>query len=68
MATLSAVTSAVPSLRTMRSHRRLETIVPAQMTIETMPAYETGTEKSPHMTGHAAPSSESGRPRLIKAR
>jgi len=38
IATLIAVTSPVPSFFVSLSLKRLETIVPAQITIETMPA------------------------------
>ena len=43
-------------------------MVPTAMIIEMMPAKDTGTPKGPYMEGHADPSRESGRPRLIKAR
>ena len=68
MATLTAVTSAVPKRLVIRSDRRLDTMVPAAMIMEITPAKESSAPKSRRMTGQAEPSSESGRPRLMKAR
>ena len=68
MPTLIAVTFPVPSAFVSRSLCRLETIVPAEIIIDMIPAYETGTPNSWYMVGHAEPSRESGSPRLIKAR
>ena len=66
MATLNAVTFPVPRRRVRRSLCRLEIIVPTEIIIKTMPEYETGTPSCGYMAGHAEPSRESGRPRLIK--
>jgi len=52
----------------MRSDSRLERIVPPEITMETAPAKERGAFSAPCITGHAEPSSASGRPKLIKAR
>ncbi len=68
MAVLIAVTLPAPNLSVIRSLIRLETTVPKAITIYTIPAYDNGTENSVYMVGHAAPSIESGRPRLINAR
>ena len=62
------VTAGVPQARVRRSESRLERMVQAEMTIVTMPMYDTGTPSSPCMAGQPDPSRESGRPRLIKAR
>ena len=43
-------------------------MVQAAIIIETMPAQERSACSWPTMLGQAAPSSESGRPRLMKAR
>lgn len=43
-------------------------MVPTAMIIESTPAKDTGTPKGPYIEGQAAPSSESGRPRLMNAR
>ena len=43
-------------------------MVPAQIVENMMPAYESGTPICACITGQAAPSSESGRPRLMKDR
>ena len=68
ISTLTAVTGPAPSRRVSRSESRLETMVPQAIIMVTMPANETGTPSSACMTGQAEPMSESGRPRLIKAR
>lgn len=65
--TLETVTIFVPSFRVRVSDKRLETIVPPDITIETMPMKETGTPSSVCMTGQPEPKSESGSPRLMKA-
>ena len=62
----SAVTAPVPKRLVRRSLRRLEVIVPALITVDTIPANDSGTPSSGCIVGHAAPSSESGSPRLIK--
>ena len=64
-ATLTAVTSPAPSFLVRRSDIRLETIVPAQITIVMTPAIGSGASSSARTTGHAEPSRESGRPRLM---
>ena len=66
--TLPTVTIRVPSFPVSLSERRLDTMVPPEITIETMPMQETETCSSVCITGHPDPSSESGRPRLINAR
>ena len=68
IATLMAVTFPVPSLRVSLSLCKLETIVPAAINAERIPAQERGTPNSTYISGHAAPSMESGKPRLINAR
>ena len=65
--TLTAVTMRAPSLRVSLSENRLDTIVPPEITMETIPIYETGTSKSACMAGQPDPSRESGSPKLIKA-
>ena len=57
-----------PSFFVKKSLKRLDAIVPPAMIIETIPAYETGTPNSTCMIGHAEPSNESGRPKLMKLR
>ena len=66
--TLKAVTRPAPSRRVRRSLCRLDTTVPSEMIMEMMPAQDTGAPSSALMDGHAEPSSESGSPRLTKAR
>ena len=68
VATLSAVTLPVPSLLLSRSLARLDTIVPAEMIMDTPPAHDTPAPSWGYMVGHAAPSRASGRPRLMNAR
>ena len=65
-ATLKAVIFPAPSLRVIFSLCRLETMVPAEIIMEMMPAQETGTPNWGYMESQADPRSESGRPRLIK--
>ena len=67
-ATEAAVRMPVPRVRTSRSVRRLETMVPKQMMQETMPAEETAAPRAACIVGQAAPRRPSGRPRLTKAR
>ena len=67
-ATLAAVTLPGPNRLVSRLLWRLDTIVPKQMIMETIPARETGTPSSPYIDGQAAPRRESGRPRLMNAR
>ena len=43
-------------------------MVPPEMIMEMIPAQDTGTPRPPYMEGQAAPSRESGRPRLINDR
>ena len=66
--TLTTVTAAVPNLWMRRSASRLETMVPPEMIMVTMPMYETGTLSSRWMTGQPEPKRESGSPRLMNAR
>ena len=68
MPTLITVTTPAPKRRVRRSEARLEMIVPIAMIIVTMPAKATGTPRSWCITGQPAPTRESGRPRLMKAR
>ena len=68
VATLSAVTRPVPRRVLSRSLARLDTMVPAEIIIDTPPAQATPAPSCGYMLGHAAPSSASGRPRLMKAR
>lgn len=58
--TLTAVTFPVPNRVFSRSLFRLETIVPAEIIMEMIPAAETEVPSSWYMTGHAEPSRESG--------
>ena len=66
--TLTSVTPRVPNFFVSRSDISPEIIVPPEIIMETKPMYESGTPKSTRMVGHAEPSSESGRPKLMKAR
>ena len=66
--TLTAVIFPVPKRVFRRSLFKLDTIVPAAIIIEMMPAEETEVPSSGYMTGHAEPSRESGSPRLMNAR
>ena len=59
---------AVPKRRVSRSDSRLDTMVPPAMIIEITPAKESGAPNCSCISGQAEPSSESGSPRLIKAR
>ena len=68
VATLSAVTLPVPSLLLSQSLARLDTMVPTEMIMDTPPAQDTPAPSCGYMLGHAAPSSASGRPRLMNAR
>ena len=68
MATLRAVTFPVPSAPVSRSLARAEMTVPTEMMVEMPPAQDSGTPSAGYILGHAAPSSESGRPRLMNAR
>ena len=66
--TLTAVIFPVPKRVFRRSLFKLDTIVPAAIIIEMMPAEETEVPSSGYMTGHAEPSRESGSPRLMNDR
>lgn len=66
--TLTDVTNPAPSFFVILSERRLDTIVPPEIIIVIIPAYDTGSESSARITGHADPRSESGSPRLMNAR
>ena len=66
MATLIAVTKPVPNFLVSLSLNKLDVIVPPLIIMEIIPAYDNGAENSTRMTGHAAPNSESGKPKLIK--
>lgn len=61
------VTSRVPSFLVSLSDKRLETIVPPDMTMDTMPIKAIGTPSCACITGQPDPRSESGNPRLMKA-
>ena len=50
------------------SENRLETVVPTEISIVIIPADASDTPRSLCISGHAAPRSESGSPRLINAR
>ena len=65
---LTAVTSPAPKRRVRRSDSRLDTMVPQAMSMEITPAKDRGAPSSRRISGQAEPSSESGRPRLMKAR
>ena len=67
-ATLHAVTRPGPNRAVRRSLARLEVMVPRQMMTDTIPAQDSCAPSWGYMDGHAAPSRESGRPRLMKAR
>ena len=64
--TLTAVTLPAPNLRKSLSLKRLDMIVPAQVSMDMVPANDTGTLISLYSTGHIDPNSESGKPKLIK--
>lgn len=66
--TLTAVTKPVPNFFVNLSLKRLETTVPRHIIIDIIPAYDSGASKSIRITGHAEPSNESGKPKLIKLR
>lgn len=64
--TLIKVTILVPNFLINLTLKKLDITVPAAIIIEIIPAYETPTDKSLYIAGQADPSSESGKPRLIK--
>ena len=66
MAMLAAVTFPAPNWRRSLSLKRLDVIVPAQVSIDIVPANDTGTLISVCSTGHIDPKRESGKPKLIK--
>ena len=66
--TLRAVTRPAPSARTPRSLKRLDRMVHAEISMATIPAWDTETENPSYMLGHADPNRESGSPRLMKDR
>ena len=65
---LITVTLPAPSRRVSLSLKRLDTIVPKAIIIYIIPAYDRRTLNCGYITGHAAPSKESGSPKLINAR
>lgn len=67
MHTLTAVTLPGPSAFVIRSLARLDTIVPAEIIMEMIPAHDTFAPSSEYIRGHAEPNNGSGRPRLINA-
>ena len=68
IATLTAVTFPVLNLFMILLENRLDMIVPRLIVIAIQPAVGTGAPSSALIAGQALPRSESGRPRLIKAR
>jgi len=66
--TLITVTTFVESFLVSLSEKRLDTIVPPEIIIVTIPIYDVATPMSACMTGQPDPKSESGRPRLMNAR
>ena len=68
MATLTVTTTPVPKRRLIRSERRLEMMVQAEMIMVTIPAALIGIPISWYISGQAEPSRESGSPRLMNAR
>ena len=64
---LIAVVLEAPNFLVIRSLVKLEKIVLRAIIAETIPAYETGTSNFENMFGHADPSIELGKPRLINA-
>ena len=66
IATLAAVTFAAPNLCKSLSLKRLDVIVPAQVSIDIVPTKDTGALISVCTTGHIDPKSESGKPKLTK--
>ena len=66
-ATLNSVVRPVPSLATRRLVNRLEITVHRLVIMAAVPALSTGTAKPLTISGQAAPSRESGRPRLTNA-
>lgn len=67
ISTLAAVTCAVPNRKISRALIRPLKTVPAHTTALSSPAREIPTPRSACMAGQTDPSSESGRPRLMKA-
>jgi hypothetical protein len=68
IATLISVTLPVPNLLINLALKKLDITVPPATIIEIIPAYEMATDKSLYIAGQAEPSSESGKPRLMKER
>ena len=66
MATLTAVTFPAPNLCKSLSLKRLDMIVPTQVSIDIVPANDMGTLISVCSAGHIDPKSESGKPKLTK--
>ena len=66
MVMLTAVTFPAPNLCNSLSLKRLDVIVPAQVSIDIVPTKDTGALISVCTTGHIDPKSESGKPKLIK--
>ena len=66
MATLTAVTFPAPNLCKSLSLKRLDMIVPTQVSIDIVPANDICTLISVFSEGHIDPNSESGKPKLIK--
>jgi hypothetical protein len=66
--TLTAVTRPVPHFFISLTLNKAESMVEAEIAIETNPALPRGRLKSPLITGQAAPSIPSGKPRLINAK
>ena len=62
------MTPRVPNFLVSLSDNKLDTIVPPEITIDTMPIYDIGAFSSPYIAGHPDPSSESGNPKLMNAK
>ncbi|MOA29898.1 hypothetical protein D3C78_1509420 [compost metagenome] len=65
---LARVTFPVPNRARTEPLARLETIVLPAITMESTPAVPSDAFRSILITGHAAPSRESGNPKLINAK
>ena len=61
------MTLPAPNRKVIRSDSNADTMVPAEMVMEMPPSQETGAFKSVPIVGQAAPSTASGKPRLMKA-
>lgn len=66
--TLNAVTSPVPSLLVKKLENKLESMVEQAIIMVMIPSKEMSAPISAEREGHAEPKSESGNPKLIKAK